>query len=226
MIKELPIQEKPREKAFKFGLRSLSTIELLALIIRHGTSGKSALDLGEEIISLAGGLKGLGKCSIQELCEIKGISKVKALELLVPFEIARRASQEEINESIYLDNPEKIANWLKKEIGNESREHFFVIFLDNSFHIINYKCLFIGTSNASLVYPRDILKEALLLGSTQLVLAHNHPSGTLTPSEADLKITKRIIAAAELMDITVIDHIIVTSDDFLSFSRQDMLNNL
>ena len=226
MIKELPNQEKPREKAFKYGLRSLSTIELLALIIRHGTSGKSSLDLSEEIISLAGGLKGLGKCSIKELCGIKGISNVKALELLVPFEIARRASQEEVYESICLDNPEKIANWLKREIGNESREHFLVVFLDNSFHIINYKCLFIGTSNASLVYPRDILKEALLLGSTQLILAHNHPSGTLTPSEADIKITKRIIEAAGLMDITVIDHIIVTSDDFLSFSRQDMLNNL
>ena len=225
MIRELPNFEKPREKALKYGLRSLSTRELLALVIRHGTNGCSALDLAEDIITKTNGLKGLGKANIKDLCEIKGISKVKALELLVPFEIARRASEEEVSEVTYLDNPEKIVNWLKKEIGYEAREHFLVVFLDTSFHIINYKCLFIGTSNASLVYPRDILKEAILLGSTQIILAHNHPSGTLIPSEADIAITEKIIDAAKLMDIRVVDHIIVTSDGYLSFARQDLLNN-
>lgn len=224
MIKELPTQEKPREKALKYGLRSLSTIELLALVIRHGTSGASALDLSEEIILKTGGLNGLAKSDINDLCKIKGISKVKALELLVPFEIARRSSLEEVSNTASLDKPEKIVSWLKKEIGYETREHFLVIFLDTSFHIINYKCLFIGTINASLVYPRDIIKEAILCNSTQIIIAHNHPSGSLNPSEADILITKKIIEAAKLMDIRIIDHIIVTTNDFFSFSREDLLN--
>ena len=223
VIRELPTMEKPREKALQFGIRTLSNRELLSILLRHGAKGYSALEVADLIIEKAGGIAGIEKMELIDLQSIPGIQEVKALELKACFELARRASFEYVQNINVMDNPKKIANWLNREIGSLLQENFLVIYLDVSNRMIGYKIHFVGTLNMASVYPREVVKEALLLSSTKIILAHNHPSGSIEPSVADLKITERICEAADLLDIQVLDHIIVSQHAYFSFSRQGLL---
>lgn len=226
VIKELPSNEKPREKALQFGIRTLSNRELLSIVIRHGAKGLSALEVADCIIEKAGGIAGIERMDISSLQTIPGIQKVKALELKACFELSRRAAYENVKNVNILDSPEKVASWLIKEIGGLLQENFLVIYLDINNHMIGYKIHFVGTLNAASVYPREVIKEALLLSSTKILLVHNHPSGNLEPSVADIKITEKICNSAELLDIQVLDHIIVSQRDYFSFSRNGLMDRI
>ena len=223
IIRELPTMEKPREKALQFGIRTLSNRELLSILLRHGAKGYSALEVADLIIEKAGGVAGIEKMELIDLQSVPGIQEVKALELKACFELARRASFEYVQNINLMDNPEKISKWLNREIGSLLQENFLVIYLDVSNRMLGYKIHFVGTLNMASVYPREVIKEALLLSSTKIILAHNHPSGSIEPSVADLKITEKICAAADLLDIKVLDHIIVSQHTYFSFSREGLL---
>lgn len=223
MVKDMVDSEKPREKGIRFGVRSLSNTELLAILLRTGRKGKSVIDTANELLNKAGGIAGLGRMSIPELTRQSGIGKVKALEILSAFELSRRVAYEEVQEKNLITCPESLVLWLEKEIGNETQEKFLAVYLNNQGRMVHYRILYQGTLNASAVFPREIFKEALLCGSTDIILVHNHPSGDLTPSTSDLLVTKRLQKIGEMMEIYIADHIIVSSNSFYSFAREGIL---
>ena len=223
LIKEMPAAERPREKAKRYGIRSLSNRELLAVILRTGSAGISAAETADLLLQKSKGLKGLARMDAAEICEVRGISDVKALQLLSCFELSRRCALEMTENVDVMDDPDRLAEWLQREIGSGFQEKFLVVYLDTAFHIIDHRTLFIGTIHSSAVYPREVFKEALLLNSTNIILAHNHPSGELVPSVQDMMLTKKMVRAGRLMGVAVIDHIIISQNGFFSFERQGLM---
>jgi DNA repair protein RadC len=223
MIKEVPPHNKPREKAMRYGVRSLSGSELIALILRSGPKGSSVLETADELLKLSKGFGGLSKMSLGEMCKVKGISKVKALELLACFEISRRAFAESTAEMDVIRNAEQVVRWLQREIGSDLQEKFMVIYLDHRNRIISSKVLFVGTINAGNVYPREIFREALLRNCTDLLLVHNHPGEDPTPSKADLALTGRLQKAGKVMGVRILDHLIVTRNRCLSLKESGFM---
>ncbi len=216
---EMPSIEKPREKALRYGIRSLSSRELLAIILRTGPKGSSVLETADEVLSTAGGFSGLARMNVAQLRQISGISDVKALELTACFEISRRAFQERAWDTDVISKPEVLVRWLQREIGSEMQEKFMVIYLDAKNRIISSRVLFAGTLNHTQVYPREIFREALLAGSQRVILVHNHPSGDPEPSFADIELTGRMIEAGKIMGVTVLDHLIITSSAWISLAE-------
>ncbi len=222
-IAELPENEKPRDKALRFGMRSLSNRELVALLLRTGVRGKSVLETAEALILEAGGIGGLARMDLQEMMKTEGIGPVKALQIQACFELARRSAMIQVHNETVIDSPEKIAEWLKAEIGASMQEQFMAVYLDTGHHIIASRTLFVGTIDTSLVYPREIFRYALLCSSTDIMLVHNHPGGSLQPSMNDIDLTGRLIKAGRLMGVHVLDHIIVTQTGFFSFAREQLI---
>jgi DNA repair protein RadC len=215
MIKTLPLEENPREKAMNYGIETLSNVELLALIIRTGNKSENVLQLAQRILKEAGGIQHLTELNYALLTSIKGIKKAKAIELLSVIELTKRIQSQPL-EKLCLNNPEKIYNYMKNKMMFLNQEHFVVLCLDVKCQLIKEKTLFIGTINMSIIDEREIIKEALLTNSVALVLCHNHPSGDSTPSDPDLMITKQIVNAAKMMNIEILDHIIIGKNEYYS----------
>ncbi len=216
LIEQLPTYEKPREKAIQFGIDSLSNTELLALLIRHGTKNHSALDIAKELLEKSGGIGRLSSASIHELMSVKGISQVKAIELQAVFTLLKRICFERIEEKDVIRSQNAFVYWLKVKIGFERIENFMVVYLDSANHIIHYRILCKGTVNYATVYPREIMKEALLRDAVSLILVHNHPSQNYKPSMQDIELTKRIFEVGKMIDVKVLDHFIVTGQNCYS----------
>ena len=225
MIKDLPAAEKPREKGLQFGMRALSTPELLAILIRTGTKGRSAVDTAGDLLKKAGSVAGVSAMSVPELTRISGIGKVKALEIVAAMELSRRVALERVSQGSILDTPEWLFHWLQKEIGSSMQENFLVVYLDAGLHLISYRVLFTGSLNDARVYPREVFKEALLANSSAFMMVHNHPSGSLVPSGADLSLTKLMCETGRMMGVAVIDHIIVTANGYYSFAAEGLLKD-
>ncbi len=224
-VKDLPVNEKPREKGLQYGIRTLSNAELLAVLLRSGLKGKSVLELSQTILNESGGITGISRMSVNELTKFQGVGNAKALEILAAFELSRRIALEHVQSGCLLDNPERLVNWLQKEIGQSMQEQFLVVYLDTQLHFLTYRNLFQGTIDTTDVFPREIFKEAILNNSRNIILVHNHPSGNLLPSKQDLVLTKRMIYLGKMMEIEVIDHMIVTSKGFLSLSREGFMED-
>lgn len=225
LIREMPEAERPRAKALKYGIRTLSNKELLAVILRTGSKGISAEDTAEILLQKAGSIARLSRMDISEFVSVKGISEVKALQLISCFELSRRSSLESTENIDVMNEPSCLAEWLKKEIGSSMQEKFLAVYLNKAMQIIGYRTLFVGTVDMSGVYPREIFREALLMNSTDIILVHNHPSGILTPSENDLYLTKRLIKAGMIMGVKVLDHLIITQSGWLSFHMQGIMED-
>ena len=224
-IKEMPGSERPREKGLQHGVRALSTRELLAVLLRTGIRGQSVLETADRLLEKSGGVPNLARMSLNELTEVPGISRIKALELLAGFELARRTALEQVRDADVIEKPEVLVQWLQKEIGTSLQEEFMVIYLSNALTVIKHKTLFKGTINASNVYPREVFREALLVNSTNIMLVHNHPGGDLIPSKADLLLTSRMIRLGEDMGIRVVDHLIITQSGWMSFMKQGFMED-
>lgn len=223
MIKDLPAHEKPREKALRYGIRALSSRELLAIMLRSGQKGRSVLEIADDLLLEARGISGIARMDTSELAKIKGISKTKALEIQACFEISRRCALEEAMKSDVIENPGALVRWLRKELGSTLQEQFLAIYLDQHHHILFYRVLFVGTINASNVYPREIFREALLGNCTDILLVHNHPSEDPTPSKADLSLTRRLQEAGKMMGVRILDHLIVTRSRCISLKESGFL---
>ena len=213
MIKELPILERPRERALVDGIDKLSTGELLSIIIRCGTKNKSVKDLSNEIL-LLGNLKDL---TYKKLLSIKGIGKVKAIEVMAIIELSKRINSDISISSIKIKRSMDIYNNYKYLFDNQKQELFYCIYLNNKNIVIDKKLLFIGTINKSVVHPREIFKYAYLLSASGIICIHNHPSGDVTPSREDIKLTQAIIGIGEVQNIPVLDHIIIGNNTYFSF---------
>lgn len=222
-VKDLYKEERPREKALRFGMDSLSNRELLAIVLRCGYQGVSALQLADYVLSENDGLLGLSQTDIHSLCKTKGISKIKALELMSVIELSKRIALEKVQEGTYGDSPKVIAEYLMKKIGSLKQEHFLVLFLDTKNKVIKDKVLFIGSLNQSVVHTREIFKEAFLCSAAKLIVSHNHPSNKCIPSESDIVVTTTIEEVGNLVGIPLLDHIIVGVDHYLSFKEKGLL---
>jgi DNA repair protein RadC len=218
MIKDIPLDEKPRERMVKYGVENISNEDLLAITIKSGTKSFSSKHIASLILSQVKDISELKNFNIARLSKIKGIGFVKAVELLAALELGRRVYYEKkIDSKNKLNNPLSIYEYFKYKINDIKQEHFYCLYLDNKKNLIDYKLLFIGTINISAVHPREIFKEAYLLSAASIICIHNHPSGNAIPSEEDKKVTSNLIKIGKLLGIEVVDHIIICENGFYSF---------
>ncbi|MDO4500715.1 MAG: DNA repair protein RadC [Erysipelotrichaceae bacterium] len=213
----------PREKALNYGISSLNNVELLSLILKSAYKDSTVFKLAEELIEKAGGFKNLMSLSYDELVSIKGIKKAKAMEILAILEVSRRLTEIDKVEDNQKLEPKDLVNYLRFKLGFSNQEEFFVIFLSGAAKIIKAETLFKGTSNQSLVGVDEIFRQALLLKSKAIIIAHNHPSDNVLPSEADFKITQRIKEASRLFEIQLLDHIIISKTKYYSFKSNNLI---
>lgn len=213
LIKDLPEEEKPREKLKKYGVKNLTDEELIAIILRCGTKNMSVKDLA---IKIKKEFKTLSDLSYIELSKIKGVGEVKAITLLAAIELGIRSTYKE-DKNIKLNRPENIYEFFKNKLIYLKQENLMAIFLDNKNKLIAYKTIFIGTINMSVSHPREIFKEAMKNSSVYIILVHNHPSGDPTPSVADLKFTNQVYKTSKIIGIPLLDHIIIGNNKYYSF---------
>jgi len=217
-IKELPINERPRERFLRVGKENISNEELIAILIKTGTKDRSVKDIAMDVLKRIKTVNNLENLNIKTLEGIKGLGKVKIIELMASIELGKRIFQEkEVKSKIKYNNPEVIFNDNKHLFINKKQEYFYCLYLDNKNQLIERKLLFMGTINRSVVHPREIFKEAYLLSASKFVCMHNHPSGDTTPSKEDIDFTKNLIAIGRMQGISVMDHLIMSDSGYYSF---------
>ena len=213
----------PREKALEYGISSLDNRELLALIIKSAYKGQTVMELTEEILDMAGGFDNLLSLTYEELTAIKGIKKAKALELLAILEICKRLSKVERISEPSLDHPKKVVDWLRFNLGYAQTEEFLAVYLDGKGSIIRSEVLFKGDKHSANIAVDEILRKAILRKASGLLVAHNHPSDNINPSQADIELTAKLSKACRMMGILLLDHIIIGKTDYFSFKNHDMI---
>lgn len=222
-IKDLPPEERPRERLLVRGPQSLSTAELLAILFRTGRRGRSALDLARDLLSTAGSLRAVAALEPRELQGILGLGPARAAQLAAALELARRFSEEEVQEAGVLSGAEEAYRFLKPRLRDLPQEVFGVLFLNQKHGVLSYRELFRGSVAQSQVHPREVLKAALKENAAAVILAHNHPSGHLSPSPDDIRLTERLRTLLLEVDVRVLDHLIVGGNGYFSFSREGLL---
>ena len=223
LLKDLPQDARPREKLLARGPGALSDAELLALLLRTGLPGKNALQMGQELISTFGGVSGLLNTPAEALKKIKGLGPAKRAEIVAVLELARRALARQLQEKTIFSNPQAIRDYLQLQLGSREHEIFAVLFLDASHRLIVLEEMFRGTLTQTSVYPREVVVRALALSAANVVLAHNHPSGSAQASRADEAITQTLKAALALIDVRVLDHFIVTKTTAVSMAEMGLI---
>ena len=223
-IKQWSKAERPREKLLSQGAASLSDSELLAILIRNGTRQKTALDLGREMLGLSkNNLGALGRLSVRELMKIKGIGEAKAIAIAAALELGRRRQSVLPLDKILVQSSADVAGFLQAKLQDEQREVFAVLFLNRANMVNHFEIISEGGITGTVADPRVILKRALEESAVNLILCHNHPSGSLKPSRADEQLTGKIREAARLLDIQVLDHIIVSERGYFSFADEGLM---
>ena len=216
LIRDLPQDERPRERLERYGANALTVPELLAIILRVGNVRVSALQLGQQLVSHFGSLRALAAASVQELSTINGIGLAKACQLKAAFELGKRLATAPDTPKPIITSPQDAANLVMEDMRYYREEHFRVLFLDTRNQVTNASDISIGTLNASIVHPREVFKAAISHLAAAIVLVHNHPSGDPKPSGEDLSLTARLKQAGELVGIPVFDHLIIGDGTFVS----------
>ncbi|MEE0685295.1 MAG: DNA repair protein RadC [Lachnospiraceae bacterium] len=224
-IKSLPPESRPDEKLESYGAASLSDAELLAIIIRTGFRGYNSVRLAEDILKCGKGkgLIGLCQIGIEELTKVRGVGKVKAIQLKAVAELTRRISKRTAKESLVMDSPETVARYFMEDLRHRDKECFMMLSLDSKGALISESLISIGTVNASLASPREVFVEAVNNRAVSIILVHNHPSGNPKPSKNDLVVTRQMKDAGELLGIKLIDHIIIGDNSYVSLSEEKMM---
>lgn len=217
-IKELPENERPREKLIKIGVENISDEELIAIILKTGTKGVSVKELAKTILDRIININNLDGIGINTFKDIKGLGKVKTIELIATIELGKRIFLlQQKNEKIKYMSPEIIYNDNRYLFQNKKQEYFYCLYLDNKNCLLERKLLFMGTINRSVVHPREVFKEAYLLSASKFVCLHNHPSGDLKPSKEDLEFTRALRNIGKIQGIELMDHLIITNNGYYSF---------
>ena len=222
-ITDWPEAQRPRERLIKHGPQALSDAELLAVFLRVGVAGKSAVDLGRDMVSHFGSLNGLFAASLAEFCQMNGLGPAKFAQLQAVLELARRSLKEELESGVALSSPTAVKQYLQLLVGSKKYESFVVLFLDVKNRLVSADELFRGTLTHASVYPREIVKAALLHNAASVILAHNHPSGTPEPSAADHALTTALMQSLALVDVRVLDHFVVAGSSVYSFAEHGQL---
>ncbi len=218
-IKDIPRVDRPREKMEKYGPEKLSDSELLAILLRTGTKDSNVVEISRKIIRKFG-KEGFSRASFSELKETFGLGPVKSAEILACFELGRRFLKDKKTELIL--SPRDTWENLK-DIRDNKKEHFVVFYLDTRNQKIQREIISIGTLNANLIHPREIFEPAICHSAAQIIISHNHPSGDVNPSEDDLRVTKRLVEAGNILGIEIIDHVIVSQNSFLSLKCEGLI---
>ncbi len=226
-ISNLPIEQRPREKLVQLGAQTLSDAELIAIFLRTGIQGASAIEVAKNLIQKHGSLSQLGRLEAAEIAQEKGLGLAKASQLLACFELGARVAKEEIK-TAKMDSPETIANFLQAILGHKRTETLLVLAVDRKLNLIRYQEVSSGDVSSTSAHPRDILRPVIVNQAEGFFLAHNHPSGDPTPSPADIKVTQNVAEAAKLMKINFHDHLIIGkasrhNDSYYSFSEAGRL---
>jgi DNA repair protein RadC len=219
LLKDLPQEARPREKLLSRGPAALSDAELLALLLRSGIQGKNVLQLAQELVDRFGGVAGLLHTPAEALKTVKGLGPAKRAELVAVLELARRALAQQLTQKPLFNTPQAVRDYLQLQLGGLHHEVFAVLFLDSQHRLIALEEMFRGTLTQTSVYPREVVKHALTLNASSVVLAHNHPSGTAQPSRADEALTHTLKAALALVDVRVLDHFVVTASQAVSMAE-------
>ncbi len=222
MIRDMPLEERPREKLERLGAKALGVPELLAILLRVGNARMSALQMGQQLMSRFG-LRGLEAATVQELSAVKGIGLAKACQLKAAFELGVRLAQTRKAGLPTIGAPQDAADLLMEDMRYLKEEHFRIIFLDTRNGVTGMKEISIGSLNASIVHPRETFKAAIAASAAALVLAHNHPSGDTAPSKEDLALTARMVEAGNLLGIPIFDHLIIGDGTYLSFKERRLM---
>jgi len=223
-VKDLPIDDRPREKLLLRGAHNLSDAELVAILLRTGKKGKSVLEIAREIISSEGNLAMLATKTVDSLKKVDGIGNDKAATLVAAFELSRRIlSQSKWLFKMKITSPQDIAEIFIPILRDEIKEKFIVVCLNSANRIIKYETISIGNLNSSVVHPREIFKVAIDNPSASIILIHNHPSGNPEPSNEDIRITKKIVESGKILDIPVFDHLIIAGETYTSFIEKRLI---
>ena len=223
-IKDWPKSEQPREKLRIYGASALSDAELLAIFLRVGVRGKSAVALAKDLLHHFGSLPRLLACPLEDLSRIHGMGLSKWSQIQAAYELVKRSLEESLVMDSVFSSPSQVREFLQAKIGRLPHEVFLCLYLDSRLHLIECQELFRGSITQTAVYPREILKEALARNASALIVAHNHPSGNPLPSNADQELTKILFRALQLVDISLLDHCIVSGSGFFSFSDSGLMN--
>lgn len=219
-IKDWPADDRPREKLLLSGAKALSDAELLAIFLRTGVKGFSAVDLARKLIHQFGSLRQLLEADQQEFCEGHGLGQAKYVQLQAVLEMSRRHLESSLKHGDAFTDADNTMRYIKQRLRAYPYEVFACLYLDNQHRFLYFDELFRGTIDGASVYPREVVKAALKHNAAAIILAHNHPSGVAEPSQADIYITKRIKSALDLVDIRVLDHIIVGDADVTSLAQR------
>lgn len=222
-IAHWPAAERPREKLLELGPKALSDAELLAIFLRVGCVGKSAVDLARELLQEYGGLRPLLEATQSDFCKGLGLGSAKYAQLQAVLEMARRHLSATMKEGDLLTSPDLVRTYLSSQLRHHTQEVFAVLFLDSQNRLIAYEEMFYGTVDGAAVYPREVVKKALSKNAAAVILSHNHPSGIAEPSQADQRITQRLQDALSLIDVRVIDHMVVGDKEVISFAERGLL---
>ena len=208
-IKDMAAKDRPRERLVLEGADALSNAELIAILLRTGLKGYSAIHIAQQLLAKFGTLDGLARAPLEELRQVKGVGRDKAVTLKAAFTLARKMAAEMRAEAPLLDTPERIADLLREESRQQDVEQFRVVLLNTRRRLIGLETISQGTLDTLLVHPREVFKRAIAANASAVVLVHNHPSGDPTPSEADIKVTRDLIRAGQLLKIEVLEHVII-----------------
>lgn len=222
-ITDWPEHERPREKLLQRGAASLSDAELLAIFLRTGVKGQSAVDLSRSLLTQFGSLKKLMHASQREFCEGHGLGSAKYVQLQAVLEMARRHLHEAIQKKNVINNPDDTKNFLLGHLAHKQQEIFACLFLDSKHQIICYEELFFGTVDTASVHPREVVKATLKHNAAAVIFAHNHPSGNSEPSHSDINITTQLKNALNLIDVRTLDHFIIGSHDVVSLAERGLV---
>lgn len=222
-ITDWPQEQRPRERLIRHGPQTLSDAELLAVFLRVGVAGKSAVDLGRDMIGHFGSLNGLFSASLDEFSKLNGLGPAKYAQLQAIMELARRALAEQLESGALLTSPATVRQYLQLLLSGKGYESFTVLFLDARNRLIDSKEMFRGTLTQASVYPREVVKAALGYNAASLILAHNHPSGIADPSSADKSLTRMLQQALNLIDVRVLDHFVVAGHQVYSFAENGLI---
>lgn len=222
-MKDLPADQRPREKLLARGASALADGELLALLLRTGYKGHGVFALAADVLADCKGFAGLLAATPDRLKTIKGLGPAKRAELLAVMEMARRALAQQLKEAPAFDSPQRVKDYLALQLGGRSHEVFAVLFLDAQHRLLCLEEMFRGTLNQTSVYPREVVKRALALNAAAVVLAHNHPSGVAEPSRADEFLTQTLKSALQLVDVRVLDHVVVGTGQAVSMAERGLL---
>ena len=223
MIKELPADERPREKLRERGAQAMGNSELLAILLRTGGPEESALRIAEHLLDKQGGLSGLGNATMESLEQIKGIGEAKALTVLAAIELGRRIDSLAPLDRTVIRTPDDVAALLMPRFRFDNKENFLAVLLSTKNHVLKTPVISVGSLNASIVHPRELFREAINASAASVILAHNHPSGDPSPSKEDIELTRKLVEAGRLLDIPVLDHIVLGDGKYVSLKEKGIL---